>query len=117
MLEKHFTLDKNLPGPDHLFSADPAEFRVLVSAIRTLESSLGRSVVGPTPSEWKSRRDFRLSCVASRDMSAGHRLRMADVAFRRPGYGLPPQSVDWLVGRRLAGNVRKGAVFSPKSFS
>jgi sialic acid synthase SpsE len=100
-VEKHFTLDRDLPGPDQRFSSDPAELRALVSAVRELEASLGRSAVGPAPSELSGRRDFRLSCVAAHDLPAGHVLAEADIAFRRPGTGLPPRAAEWLVGLRV----------------
>lgn len=116
-VEKHFTLDKNLPGPDHRFSADPAEFRALVGAVRALEKNLGQSRIGPTPSEEPGRRDFRLSCVAVRDLPAGHRLSEADIVFRRPGTGLPPRAAIWITGRRLARAVARGAPFGPEDFA
>jgi N-acetylneuraminate synthase/N,N'-diacetyllegionaminate synthase len=115
-IEKHFTLDKNLAGPDHRFSADPAEFRALVEAVRTLEKSLGESKIGPTPSEMLGRRDFRLSCVAARDLPTGHALSEKDVVFRRPGTGLPPRAIDWLVGRRLGCDVLAGKPLEPGDF-
>jgi N-acetylneuraminate synthase/N,N'-diacetyllegionaminate synthase len=115
-IEKHFTLDKTLPGPDHRFSADPAEFKALVEAIQTVEQNLGTSTVGPTPSEMLGRRDFRLSCVAAKDLPAGHLLSESDVAFRRPGAGLPPKAVDWIVGRRLKHDVPAGKVLEPNDF-
>jgi N-acetylneuraminate synthase/N,N'-diacetyllegionaminate synthase len=115
-VEKHFTLDKGLPGPDHRFSADPAELRALCEGVRTLERSLGGSVVGPTASEQRGRRDFRLSCVAARDLPAGVRLTESDVVFRRPGTGIPPRSVDLFLNRRLARPVAAGAVFSSDDF-
>jgi len=116
-IEKHFTLDKNLPGPDHRFSADPAEFQALVKAVRTMEKSLGESRIGPTPSEMLGRRDFRLSCVAARDLPAGHRLSKADVAFRRPGTGFPPRALDWIVGRCLGRDVPAGKVLQLDDFA
>jgi N-acetylneuraminate synthase/N,N'-diacetyllegionaminate synthase len=116
-LEKHFTLDRYLPGPDHRFSATPEEFRALVGAVRTLERNLGDSPVGPTPSEAEGRKGFRLSCVAVRDLSAGHRLTDADLAFRRPGTGLPPAAAAWVVGRTLGRAVRAGQVFQPEDFA
>jgi len=114
MIEKHFTLDKNLPGPDHRFSADPAELRALVQGVRTLEKSLGQSTIGPTQSERLGRRDFRLSCVAARDLPIGHCLGESDIAFRRPGSGLPPKAQEWLLGRRLARSIAAGHVFLPE---
>ena len=117
MIEKHFTLDKNLPGPDHRFSADPAEFQLLVESVRTMEKSLGTSEIEPTASEQLGRRDFRLSCVAARELSAGHCLTVSDIAFRRPGTGFPPKAVDDLIKRKLVGKVAPGHVFTAKDFA
>jgi N-acetylneuraminate synthase/N,N'-diacetyllegionaminate synthase len=111
-IEKHFTLDKALPGSDHRFSSDPAEFRALVEAVRAVEKNLGDSAIGPTASETQGRRDFRLSCVAARDLPAGHCLTVSDVAFRRPGNGLPPKMRDWLLGKTLNGIVAAGEVLA-----
>jgi N,N'-diacetyllegionaminate synthase len=116
-IEKHFTLDKNLPGPDHRFSADPAEFRALADAVRTLEKSLGTSVVGPARSETEGRLGYRLSCVAARDLRAGDTLSDADVVFRRPGTGLPPAVAPWFVNRRLGRDVPRGKVLEPSDFT
>lgn len=115
-IEKHFTLDKNLPGPDHHFSSDPSEFQALVQAVRTIEKNLGESVIAPCPSEMLGRKDFRLSCVAARDLPIGHYLEESDVAFRRPGTGLPPKAQDWLVGRQLTQCVITGDVFTVTNF-
>jgi N-acetylneuraminate synthase/N,N'-diacetyllegionaminate synthase len=116
-LEKHFTVDKGLPGPDHRFSADPAEFRALADAVRTVEKNLGTPAVGPSGSERLGRRDYRLSCVAARDLVAGHRLSESDVAFRRPGTGLPPKAIDWLVGRTLRRGISAGKVLEAADFT
>lgn len=110
-IEKHFTLDKTLPGPDHLFSADPTEFEAMVKAVRTAEKSLGDSSIAPSPSERLGRRDFRLSCVAAKDLSAGHRLTEPDILLRRPGTGFAPKAQKWLVGRQLARTVAAGHLF------
>jgi|HubBroStandDraft_6_1064221.scaffolds.fasta_scaffold256749_2 N,N'-diacetyllegionaminate synthase len=117
MIEKHFTLDKSLPGPDHRFSADGAEFRLLVDSIRTLEKSLGSPELEPAASERFGRRNYRLSCVAARPLTSGHRLESSDVAFRRPGDGFPPKALDGLVHRRLMKDVPSGHVFSVGDFA
>jgi N-acetylneuraminate synthase/N,N'-diacetyllegionaminate synthase len=109
-IEKHFTLDKNLPGPDHRFSSDPAEFRALVSAVRFVEEAMGSAEVGFAASEAVNRRDARLSCVARHDLSAGHTLVLEDIAFRRPGTGLPPKMARDLVGKKLERDVRSGSL-------
>jgi N-acetylneuraminate synthase/N,N'-diacetyllegionaminate synthase len=116
-IEKHFTLDKNLPGPDHRFSAEPSEFRALVEAVRAMEKSLGDSIIAPAASEELGRRDFRLSCVAARSLPAGHCLTESDVVFRRPGTGLPPHAIDWIVGKRLKRDVSVGKLLQPNDLS
>jgi N-acetylneuraminate synthase/N,N'-diacetyllegionaminate synthase len=110
-VEKHFTLDRELPGPDHRFSSDPAEFAALVRGIRQLEAGLGEATLGPTAAEALGRREFRLSCLAARALPAGTRLAAADIVFRRPGHGLPPKLRDALVGLVLQQDVEAGKVF------
>lgn len=114
MVEKHFTLDRDLPGPDHWFSATPQELRELVQGIRTLEQALGRCAPGPTPSEAAGRQAFRLSLAARTALPAGHLLGREDVAFLRPGVGLPPAALEWILGARLAASVPQGHVFTRK---
>lgn len=109
-IEKHFTLDKSLPGPDHRFSADPAELLHLSEALRRLEACLGRSAIGLTAPEIASRDAFRLSCVAARDLPKGRRLTESDIAFTRPGTGLPPALVGQIVGLRLTRSVKAAHV-------
>jgi len=107
-VEKHFTIDKNLPGPDQAFSSDEAELRALVQGIRRFERQRGTATPGPAPSEQEGRQQFRLSCVAASDLPAGHLLAADDIAFRRPGDGLPPREAPALVGRRLRLAVARG---------
>ncbi len=109
-VEKHFTLDRNLPGPDHRFSSDPRELADLVRSVRAVETMLGTSVIGPTSSEERGRSDYRLSCVAACDLPKGHRLLEQDVAFRRPGTGLLPRDVATLLNRTLKRAVGEGTV-------
>jgi N,N'-diacetyllegionaminate synthase len=111
-IEKHFTLDKNLPGPDQSYSSDPAEFKSLVESVRSIEKMKGTSGIQPTVSETRSRREFRLSCVAANELSAGHDLTEADIAFRRPGIGLPPGQAHLLLGRRLKHSLSCGEVIT-----
>jgi N,N'-diacetyllegionaminate synthase len=117
MIEKHFTLDKNLAGPDHRFSADPGEFRALVESVRVMEKSMGSVELNPAASEQRGRREYRLSCVAARELPAGHRLVDADIAFRRPGSGFAPKELDTLITRELVRTVLPGHVFSAEDFA
>lgn len=106
--EKHFTLRRDLPGPDHWFSSDPAEFTALVEAIRSVEAMLGDAAIGPVAEEAAAREEYRLSCVAARDLPAGHVLAPEDYVFSRPGHGIPPAHAYLLPGRALAKPVRSG---------
>ncbi|MEO0378197.1 MAG: N-acetylneuraminate synthase family protein [Cyanobacteria bacterium P01_A01_bin.17] len=111
-IEKHFTLDKNLPGPDHRFSADSSEFQSLVEGVRIIEQSLGTSAIVPTASECASREGFRLSCTAARHLPCDYVLTQSDIEFKRPGIGFPPKAVNWLVGGKLKQSVTKGHIFT-----
>lgn len=112
VIEKHFTLDRNLPGPDHYFSADPSEMLQLVNAVRCTESSLGTMKLGPTESEMDSRKSFRLSCVAAESIAKGTVLTASHIAFRRPGHGFPPKFEPALLGRTTTKDLIKGELFA-----
>ena len=116
IIEKHFTLAKDMAGPDHRFSADPTEFRTLVQAVRTLERQLGRAELGPADSERENRSMAKLSCVAARKLPAGYRLGINDIVFRRPGTGFPPAEAAALTKRRLSRTVPSGKIFEAADF-
>jgi N,N'-diacetyllegionaminate synthase len=115
-IEKHFTLSKDLSGPDHWFSMVPSELRQLVVSIREAEKVLGSPAVGPTPSETLGRREFRLSCVAARDMSKGECIKTSDIAFQRPGDGIAPIHEVMLIGLRLAREIKAGQQYKKSHF-
>jgi N,N'-diacetyllegionaminate synthase len=110
-IEKHFTIDRTLPGPDQAFSSDEAELRELVTSVRRTEALLGSAVIGPAPSEAAGRAAFRLSCVAREPLPAGHRIGAADIAFRRPGDGLEPRHATDLIGRSIIRPLSRGDRF------
>jgi N-acetylneuraminate synthase/N,N'-diacetyllegionaminate synthase len=116
MVEKHFTLDRDLAGPDHWFSSDPGEFAAFVTAIRGAEGALGQPRLGPTAEEAEMRDGARLSCVAAYDLAPGHALANEDIVFARPGTGLPPKAASWLHRRRLGAGVAAGHVFREADF-
>lgn len=116
-IEKHFTLDKNLPGPDHSFSSDPEDFRHYVEGIRYVEKAMGTSRLGPTPEEETSRENYRLSCAARRDLNEGHIITEKDVMFIRPGTGLPPKQSKYIIGRTVKRNVLKGTLLEISDIS
>ena len=115
-VEKHFTLDKRLPGPDHWFSADPSELRSLVESVRIVERSLGTSLLGPTASETEGRREYRLSVLAARDLRAGERVTAQDVRVGRPGTGVPVKDKERILGLALAVDVPAGRPLTEGDF-
>jgi N-acetylneuraminate synthase/N,N'-diacetyllegionaminate synthase len=109
-VEKHFTLDKTLPGPDHRFSSDACELAILVEGVRFMEKALGSSQLGPTEPELEMRMSSRLSCCAKNDISKGHVLTEQDLAYFRPGIGLPPKARGYFIGRTTTTDLRAGEV-------
>ena len=112
VIEKHFTLDRNLPGPDHKASLEPDELKALVRSIRIVEATLGNGIKQPAPSEENTRQVARKSLVAAGDLVAGTRLKPEMVAIKRPGTGLAPALRDTLVGRTLNTDVAAGCLFT-----
>jgi len=111
MVEKHFTTDRHLPGPDQWFSSTPEEFAELVRRVREAEEMLGCGDLRPTRAEAQARENFRLSCTAARDIPAGTVLKVEDISFRRPATGLPPSKIESLLGHSLVVGVRRGEAF------
>jgi len=105
IVEKHLTLDKALPGPDHRASLEPVEFAALVRGIRAIEAALGDGEKRPMPSEADVRRVARKSLVASRPLRAGEPLTAEAVAVKRPGTGIPPSQLASVLGRRVRRDV------------
>ena len=99
MIEKHFTLDRTLPGPDHAASLQPAELAQLVSAIRAVQLALGSPVKGPALHEMSNRPVARRSIVAARPIRQGERFTADMLAAKRPGYGRSPMEHWSLLGR------------------
>ena len=99
VIEKHITLDQNLPGPDHKASLEPKEFAAMVRAIRNIEQALGDGIKRPTASEAANLQVVRKSLVASRAISIGELFSAANITAKRPGTGISPMRWDELIGR------------------
>lgn len=110
MIEKHFTSDQNLPGPDQKMSADPSMWRAMTKAIREAEAALGSAEKKPRACEETTIRLARRSLVAAIDLPAGHMLVRSDLAVKRPGTGLAPGLLEQVIGRRLARPVLRDAI-------
>lgn len=114
IIEKHLTLDRSLPGPDHAASLEPDELARMVGDVHAAWSALGDGVKAPRPAEREIMRVARRSLVAVRDLEAGHAIGPADLDARRPGTGISPMRVDELVGRRLARAVAEDQIVLPE---
>jgi N,N'-diacetyllegionaminate synthase len=100
LIERHLTLDSSLPGPDHAASADPAEFREYVEAIRQVERAMGTGMKVPSPAELSNLPHMRRSIVARDSIPAGTVLTSAMLTFKRPATGITPARLDEVVGAR-----------------
>jgi N-acetylneuraminate synthase/N,N'-diacetyllegionaminate synthase len=112
VIEKHFTLDKKLNGPDHAMSLSPAELSALCRGLREVAASLGDGVKRPAASEREIQRVARRSIVLARALPAGSRLSLSDLALKRPGTGLPPAELGKVVGRTLKRDLPADALLS-----
>ena len=112
IVEKHFTLDRNLPGPDHQASAEPAELAALVRGIRIVEAALGDGRKQPAASEANTAAVARKSLVAACDIPAGTTLTETMIAFKRPGTGLPPAMREYLMGRVTRTAISAGTLLT-----
>jgi N,N'-diacetyllegionaminate synthase len=104
VIEKHFTLDKNLPGPDHKASLAPDELKTLVSQIRNIEKALGRSEKIPSAGEEKNIKVARKSIVAKKNISSGEIFTADNLTVKRPGNGINPMNWYEVIGKKASRN-------------
>lgn len=97
-IEKHFTLDKNMEGPDHKASLEPQELTAMVKAIRNIEQALGSAIKKPSPSEQPNMEIARKSLVATCEIKIGEKLNANNIAVKRPGNGISPMRWDEIIG-------------------
>jgi len=116
VIEKHFTLDRTLPGPDHRASLEPAELRELVRSIRRVETALGNGRKVPSASEVETAKVARRSLVAARDIPAGVTLERSMVVMRRPGTGMSPGMLETLLNRRAVREIAAGTLLDEGMF-
>ena len=100
VIEKHFTLNKDMDGPDHKASLGPDELKSMVTAIRNIEKSLGDGIKRPSPSELKNRPLVRKSIIAGMDIKEGDMLTENNITVKRPGIGINPMEWDNVIGRK-----------------
>jgi N,N'-diacetyllegionaminate synthase len=110
VIEKHFTLDKRMSGPDHKASLDPQELNAMVKALRNIEKALGNGSKKPTPAELKIRKIARKSIVARTIIRKGDRFSAENITVKRPGSGLSPLLWDRIIGRQAARSYKRDQV-------
>lgn len=116
VIEKHFTLDRALPGPDHQASLEPAHLRQLVESIRRVETALGDGRKRPAASELETARVARRSLVAAEDIAAGATVERKMVVLRRPGTGMSPAEISEVLGRRTQRAIAAGTLLESAMF-
>lgn len=112
VIEKHFTLDREMEGPDHKASLEPDELAAMVQAIRNVEKALGDGFKRPGPGEREIMRAARRSLVAAVDIAAGVVITPDKLAVKRPGTGIPPKMWDVVVGRRARTDIAADTVIT-----
>jgi len=107
VVEKHFTLDRKMEGPDHRASIEPSELKELVRTIRDVEVALGDGIKRVMPSETANKPRMQKSLVATRTISAGDVIQISDLTCKRPGSGMPPKWFDKVIGKKAAKLIQK----------
>ena len=107
VIEKHFTLDRNLPGPDHRTSLEPHELTAMISGIRSIEKALGTGIKKPSPSELKNKPIARKSIVAATTIKKGETFTELNITVKRPGTGISPMRWDEIIGRKAAKSYQR----------
>jgi N,N'-diacetyllegionaminate synthase len=112
VIEKHFTLDRNLPGPDHRASLEPPELSAMISGIRNIEKALGTGIKKPSPSELKNKPVARKSIVAALPIKKGETFTDMNITVKRPGTGITPMRWDEMIGRKAGRDYKTDEIIN-----
>ncbi|MDD2986291.1 N-acetylneuraminate synthase family protein [Flavobacterium sp.] len=116
IIEKHFTLDKDLPGWDHEISANPVEMKTICADSKKIAAALGNTFRVVSEEEEQKKAKFRRSIVSAKNLEKGHVLTEADLNYKRPGTGIPPNEYHYLLGRKLNQAVDEDFLFNWNNF-
>ncbi len=117
IIEKHFTLDQSLPGPDHAASLTPVELKAMVIGIRNIEQAIeGSGMKEPSQSELKNISAARKSIHTNQNLEEGHVIAAGDLIMLRPGNGISPMEIDQVVGKRVLRNLKSGTLLKREDF-
>ena len=117
VIEKHFTINKKIPGADHKISDSPKEFSKLVKLIRDAELKLGSEIKKCQPEEKKFIKFARKSITLRRNMKRGVKIKESDIIMKRPGTGLNGQKIHMIIGKKLRRNFLKDYQIKKKDLS
>jgi sialic acid synthase SpsE len=112
VIEKHFTIDKDLPGPDHKASLEPDEFKKMVRGIRNIEMGLGDGIKKPLETEKEIATIARKSIVSAKSISKGVKITEDMLIIKRPGTGILPKELNNIIGKTACQNIPKDTVLS-----
>lgn len=110
VIEKHFTLDKNLPGPDHQASLNPEELRKMVDKIRKTEKALGDGIKKPVEEELETKEVARKSITTTKEIREGEEILAEALSIRRPGTGIEPKYIDEIKGKKASQDIEANSV-------
>lgn len=116
LIEKHFTLNKNMPGPDHKASMEPDELKSMVRAVRQVKKIMGSDLKKPTINEIKISKLGRKSLVSLRDIKQGEKLTGENIGIKRPGTGLEPKYYFKILGKTATRRIKKDVLITKKDF-
>jgi N,N'-diacetyllegionaminate synthase len=111
VIEKHFTLDKKMEGPDHSSSLEPKEFSELIYGIRQIEKSFGTGIKTPSENEKKNIYGMRRSLVARENIKSGTIIELKHLGFKRPASGILPKDIELVIGKKLVNDIAKDEAF------
>ena len=114
VIEKHFTLDRDMEGPDHKASLEPEELEAMVTAIRSVERAMGNGIKKPAKSENELKKSVRRSLVAAKEIKTGETISLGDIVIKRPGTGIPVEFKDNVVGMKSGNNISVDSVIKWK---
>ena len=115
-IERHFTLDRNLPGPDHKASLEPNEFKKMVIKIRNIEKALGNGIKKLMPSEIDTKNVVMRRIVASKDINLGEKINLSSVNFKKSNIGLESKDFDYIDGKTIKKSIKKNMVITNEYF-
>lgn len=116
VIEKHFTLDKNMLGWDHKVSADPIDLKIICSESKRIIDSLGNGIKNLTDQELDKRLKFRRSLITSINLYKGHVLQREDIVYKRPGTGIAPDELKYVIGRKLKHAIQEDELLKWEDF-